>query len=57
MGMSRMGKGRSNSRTKSIAILDYDFLMPEKLRDVQIGRLSQFFSDEYKRYLAMGGGM
>ena len=47
--MSRMGECRSNSRTKSIAILDYDFLMPEKLRDVQIGRLSQFFLDKYKR--------
>ena len=38
-----------------IAILDYDFLMPEELRDVRIGRQSQFFSDKYKR--SMGGGM
>ena len=40
-----------------IAILDYDFLMPKKLRDVHIGRLSQFFSNKYKRYPTMGGGM
>ena len=40
-----------------IAILDYDFLMPKELRDVRIGRLSQFFSDKYRRYPTMGGGM
>ena len=44
-----MGECRSSSRTKSIAILDYDFLMPEKLCDVRIGRLSQFFFHKYKR--------
>ena len=44
-----MGACRSNSRTKSIAILDYDFLMPEKLHAVRIGRLSQFFLDKYRR--------
>ena len=40
-----------------IAIFDYDFLMPKELRDVRIGRLSQFFSDKYRRYPTMGGGM
>ena len=38
-----------------IAILDYDFLMPKKLRDVNIGRKSEFFSNRYKHRSTIGG--
>ena len=39
-----------------IAILDYDFLMPKKLQDVNIGRKSEFFLNKYKRHSTTGGG-
>ncbi|MDE2830854.1 MAG: hypothetical protein OXN20_12100 [Gemmatimonadota bacterium] len=39
-----------------IAILDYDFLMPKKLQDVNIGRKSEYFLDRYRQYSTTGGG-
>ena len=38
-----------------IAILDYDFLIPKKLQDVNIGRKSEFFFDRYNQYSTGGG--
>lgn len=39
-----------------IAILDYDFLIPKKLQDINIGRKSEYFLNKYKKYSTTSGG-